>query len=134
MDAPDGSKQPDLSSSSSRQKPGSSPYLAEGLEEALDVGSFEDRGGIAAPFVNPGGERLLALLQFEHALFDGTLRDELVDEDGLVLADAVGAIGRLVLDRRVPPGIVMDHGIGGRQIEAGAASFEADQEERHLAP
>jgi hypothetical protein len=62
------------------------------------------------------------------------LGEELVDEDGFVLADAVGALGRLILDRRVPPGIVVDDRVGGSQIETGAAGFEANQEERHLAP
>jgi hypothetical protein len=72
-------------------------------------------------------------LQFEHAPFDGALGDELVDEDRLVVADVVGAVGRLVFDRRVPPGILMDDRVGGGQIEAGTAGFEADHEERHLA-
>src|SRR5262249_12209471 len=76
---------------------------------------------------------LLALLQFEHAFLDRALRDELIDEDRFVLADAVGAIGRLVLDRRVPPGIVMDDRVGGSEVETGATGLEADQEERHLA-
>src|SRR6516165_12239224 len=107
---------------------------AERLEEALDIGRVEGRGGVTAGFIDPGGERLLALLQFQHALFDGTLRDELVDKDRLVLADAVGAVGRLVLDRRVPPGVVMDDRVGGGQIETSPAGLEADQKERHLAP
>src|SRR5437867_7060420 len=113
--------------------PGSPQHLAERLEETLDVGGFECRGGITTPFVNPGGERLLALLQLEHALLDRALGDKLVDEDWLVLADAVSAVGRLILDRWVPPGIVMDDRVGGGQVETGAAGFEADQEERHLA-
>ena len=59
--------------------------------------------------------------------------DQLVDEDRLVLADAVGAVGGLVLDRRVPPRVVVDDGVGGGQVEADAAGLEADQEDRHLA-
>src|SRR6516165_5409284 len=102
-----------------RFSPGS--ISAERLKQALDIGRVKRRGGIAAGLVDPRGQRLFALLQFEHALFDRTLRHELVDEDRLVLADAVGAVGRLVLDRRVPPGIIMNDGVGGGQIEAGAA-------------
>src|SRR5689334_15752830 len=99
------------------------PMLPKGLEEALDVAGFEAGAGAARGIVNPSGEHLLALLQFEHALFDRALRDELVDEYGLVLADAVGAVGRLVLYCRVPPRIVMDDRIGSGQIEAGAAGL-----------
>ena len=40
----------------------------------------------------------------------------------------MGAVGRLVLDGRVPPRVVMDDRVGRRQIEAGAAGLEADQE------
>src|ERR1700730_15642639 len=109
------------------------PLSPERLEEALDVAGFSAGAGAARGVVNSCGERFLALLQFEHALFDCPLRDELVDEDGLVLADAVGAVGRLVLDGRVPPRVVMDDRVGGGQIEAGAASLETDQEQRHLA-
>jgi hypothetical protein len=69
---------------------------AERVEKALDVGRVEGRGGIAAGFVDAFCQRLLALLQYEHALFDGALRDELVDKDRLVLADAVAAVSRLV--------------------------------------
>src|SRR6516225_10167203 len=117
---------------SERFSPGS--ISAEWLEKALNIGCVEGRGGVAAGFVDPGGQRFLTLLQFEHAFFDGTLRDKLVDKDRPVLADSVGAVGRLVLDRRVPPGVVVDDRVGGGQIEPGAAGLEADQKERHLAP
>src|SRR5260370_39612089 len=83
------------------------PFLPERLEQARDVAGFEAGAGAAGGIVNSGGESLPALLQFEHALFDRALRDELVDEDGRVRADPVGAVGRLVLDGRIPPRIVM---------------------------
>ena len=41
--------------------------LPKGLEEALDVAGFEAGAGAARGIVNPSGEHLLALLQFEHA-------------------------------------------------------------------
>ena len=59
--------------------------------------------------------------------------DQLVDEHRLVLADAVGAVGGLILDGRIPPGIIVDHRVGGGEVEADAAGFQADQEERHFA-
>jgi hypothetical protein len=40
-------------------------------------------------------------LELVDALFDGALADELVNEDGVLLADAVGAIGGQL--RRVEP-------------------------------
>ncbi|MNL57540.1 hypothetical protein D3C87_1811140 [compost metagenome] len=48
------------------------------------------------------------------------------------LADAVGAVGGLVFYRRVPPGVVVDHRVGLRQVEPHATGLEADQEQRHL--
>src|SRR5208283_3706100 len=72
-------------------------------------------------------------LQFEDALFDRAGGDQLIDKDRLVLADAVGAVGRLVFSSRVPPRVVMDDGVGGGQIETAAAGLEADQKDRHRA-
>jgi hypothetical protein len=52
-------------------------------------------------------------LEFEDAVLDGAAADEFVDEDGLGLADAVGAVGRLVFGGGIPPGVVVDDGVGG---------------------
>ena len=51
----------------------------------------------------------------------------------LGLPDPVGAIGGLILDRRVPPRIVMNNRVRGSQIQPDTASFQADQEQRHVA-
>ena len=45
----------------------------------------------------------------------------------------MGAVGGLVLGRGVPPRVVVDHGVGGGQVQAHAAGLEADQEHRHAA-
>ena len=50
-------------------------------------------------------------------------------EHGLVLADAMGAVDGLILHRRVPPGIIEDHRIGGGEIEADASGLEADEKD-----
>jgi hypothetical protein len=42
-------------------------------------------------------------------------------------------IGRLILDRRIPPRIVVDHSIGRGQVQTKAADLQADQEQRYLA-
>ena len=60
-------------------------------------------------------------LEAVDAFLDGVLAEELVDEDGLVLADAVGAVGGLRLGGGLSPGVVVDHGVGGGEVEAGAA-------------
>ena len=47
-----------------------------------------------------------------------------------LLADAVGAVGRLVFDRRVPPRVEQEHVIGGGEVEAGAARLERGEQHR----
>ena len=73
------------------------------------------------------------LLEFEDAVFDGAAADEFVDEDGFGLADAVGAVGGLVFGGGVPPGVVVDDGVCGGEVEAGAAGFEGDEEDGDVA-
>jgi len=48
--------------------------------------------------------------------FDRTTADELAHQDVLRLADAKRAIGRLILDRRVPPAVKMEDVIGCGQV------------------
>ena len=72
-------------------------------------------------------------VQIENTLLDAILHHKAVDRHRAILADAVRAVGRLVLDSRVPPRIEMDHIIGRRQIEADTAGFEADKEQVALA-
>ena len=55
----------------------------------------------------------LVFLKVEDPVFDGAATDEFVDEDRLGLADAVGAVGGLVLGGGVPPRVVVDDGVGG---------------------
>jgi hypothetical protein len=61
-------------------------------------------------------------------LFDRVSADQFIDKDGLCLADPVGSVGRLVLDRRVPSGVVMDHRVGRGEVQAATSRFQADQE------
>ena len=51
----------------------------------------------------------------------------------MLLANAVGTVGRLVLRRHVPPRVVVNDHVGGCQVEADAARLERDQKDRHLA-
>ena len=68
------------------------------------------------------------MVQLHDLLLDGALGDQPVDGNGAGLADAVGAVRRLVLHRRVPPRIEVNHVICGREIQALPAGPEADQE------
>ena len=72
-------------------------------------------------------------MQREDAVLDGLARDEAVDGHGLDLADAVGAIGGLVLDGGVPPGVEEDDLGGGGEVEAGTAGLQGDEEDVGLA-
>ena len=72
-------------------------------------------------------------MQGLYAFLDGALAYQPVDEDRLVLADAPGAICGLAFDGRVPPGVVVNHAVGGDQVEAYAAGFQADQEQGRCA-
>ena len=49
-----------------------------------------------------------------------------MDEDGAVLADAVGAVGGLVFDRGVPPGVEKEDVVGGCQVQAGSDDEQLD--------
>ena len=55
------------------------------------------------------GERAFLLQQAAIRSSKRALGDEPVHLDGPVLADPVRAVGGLVLDRRVPPAVVVDH-------------------------
>jgi hypothetical protein len=58
-------------------------------------------------------ESSLVFLQLDDAFLDGAAADEFVNEDRLVLADAVGAVGGLVFGGGVPPRVVMNDRISG---------------------
>src|SRR5208282_922702 len=53
-----------------------------------------------------------------------------VHEHVALLANAIGAIGSLVLDRRIPPAIEMHHMRSAREIEPGAAGLDRENEKR----
>jgi hypothetical protein len=52
---------------------------------------------------------------------------------GFLLADPVGPRGSLILDGGVPPGIQVDDGVRGGEVEPEAARLERDQEDVGLA-
>src|SRR5690606_9227130 len=70
------------------------------------------------------GQLALALEQGGHAVLDRPLGDQPVHLHRAVLADAVGAVGGLVLDRGVPPAVVVDHVGGTGEVEPGPAGAQ----------
>ena len=72
---------------------------------------------------------LFTFLQLQDLFFDGVTGDEFINENGFILADAVGAVSGLHFDGRIPPRVQMDNVIGGGQVQADPAGFQADQEE-----
>src|SRR4051812_30491787 len=48
----------------------------------------------------------------------------------LLLADPEGAVGGLVLDRRVPPAVEVYYVRSRRQVQAGASGFQRQHKER----
>lgn len=52
-----------------------------------------------------------------------------MDENGLVLTVATGAVDRLILDGRDRPRIVEDHRVGTGEIEPDSAGLDADEKD-----
>ena len=73
---------------------------------------------------------LLLLLHREDFLLDRAARDEFDAVHAPGLADAVRAVGGLVLDGGVPPGVEVNDHVGAGEVQPGAAGLEADQEKR----
>ena len=73
-------------------------------------------------------ELLFARFERHDFFFDRVAHQEAVDEDRLLLSDAVGAVAGLVFHGRVPPGVEVDDVAGTGEVEPGASRFQADEE------
>ena len=90
---------------------------------AADVAARKERiGQIAFGFV-----------EAQDFLLDGVARNQVIDGHVLVLPDAVGAVGGLLLDGGIPPRVQVDDVVGVGQVEAQSAGFQADEEHGHQA-
>ena len=58
---------------------------------------------------------------------------QLRDKHRVFLPDAVGAVGRLVFRRRIPPGVDMNDPVRRRQVQAHATGLQGDEEDHDLA-
>ena len=85
---------------------------------------------LAGTFEHGIGQISLGLVKAQNLLLDGVLRDEVIDGDVLALTKAIGTIGGLLLDSRVPPRVEMDDIVGPCQVQAQSACFQADEEHR----
>src|SRR5262249_35421514 len=64
---------------------------------------------------------------FRDPIFNGVLHQEAVDKNRVLLANAMGTIDGLVLDRRIPPAIEQEYVIGALQIQADATGTVAHE-------
>ena len=87
-----------------------------------------------APVEEGAGQALLLPVELDDLFFDRVLGDESIHGDGALLADAVGAVGRLRFHRGVPPRVEVNHVVGGGEVQAEAAGFEADEEQAGALP
>ncbi len=90
---------------------------------------------IAEPVVGAPREHLLRELalrveQLVDALLERAEADQAVHEHRLALADAMHAVGRLLLDGRVPPAVEVEDVIRRRQVQTAAACADRDDEHR----
>ena len=75
----------------------------------------------------------LGTVQVHDPFLDAVGHHQPVDRDRPGLADTVGAVGRLVLHRRIPPRIEMHDIVRRGQVQASTAGTQADQEQVGLA-
>ena len=88
-------------------------FMDHSLQQRANHGGIQFVGYIRIG-QDPGGEFALVLLESVNALLDGVLAEQLVDEDRVVLADAIRPVRRLRLRSGIPPWIVVDDRVGGR--------------------
>lgn len=60
-------------------------------------------------------------------LFNRAFGDESADRHRPTRPDAGDSIGRLFFKRRIPPQVKVNHIVGRREIEPGAACHQADE-------
>jgi hypothetical protein len=65
----------------------------------------------------------LGVVQTYDFLFDGVFADQMIDGDGLMLSDSVGAVGGLLLYGRIPPRVEVDDVVGGCEVESESPAF-----------
>jgi len=62
-------------------------------------------------------------LQLQNLFFHRSTGDDLVNEDGLILPNAMGSVAGLHFNGGIPPRVEMNDVIGGGQVQPYAARF-----------
>src|SRR5471032_1259549 len=97
------------------------------LQHVQHIGGRHAARHVAA-FEQTVGQVALVLVQVDNSFLDRVARHQPVDGHRPQLAHAVGAVRGLVFHRRIPPRVHVDHVVGGGQVDADAARFQADEE------
>ena len=74
-----------------------------------------------------------ALLQFLDFLLQSSFCDQFVNEYRFILSYTPCTVRCLIFNSGVPPGIIVDDGIGCGQVQTDAAGFQTDQEDGNFA-
>ena len=97
-------------------------------KKGKDVFTREERGFDTLTSKNALSKVTLRLLHLQDPLLNGSLDNELENAHVMSLANAVGSVGRLILGSGVPPRVIVDDDVRGREIESDAAGFKRDKE------
>src|SRR5260370_33750774 len=79
------------------------------IEQSSHVLFRESRANAPVAIEQAISQSSLSRLEFIHFLLDRTGRHQAVDKNRLVLSDAMSTINRLLVDRRIQPGIEHDN-------------------------
>ena len=90
-------------------------HIGLGIEQGFHIRLGLPQSSTGFGVEDTDDQSLLSGFQRLHLLLDSAERDQPMDEHRLVLADAVRAVCRLILDRRVPPWVVVNDCVGGGQ-------------------
>lgn len=87
-------------------------------QQRQNILAGKQRRGDAGAAEHAVDQVAFGLLHLHNAFLDRVLGDELVHGHGMLLANTMRAVGRLVLRRHVPPRVIVDDHVGRRQVEA----------------
>src|ERR1700724_164577 len=109
---------------------GAAPIPSDPLQQLEQLGAGEDlRERRIVVLYDAVHQPALALDDRGNFLFERAFGEQLENLHGAALAQAVHAVGRLVLAGGVPPAVVVDDGRGGGEVDADAAGAQAPQED-----
>src|SRR3954471_14431221 len=102
-----------------------SPSTADQVEQLL----LAQASARFRPLQELGREVAFIAVQPHDPLLNAVLHDQPVDRHRPLLANPMRPVRSLVLHRRVPPGVKVDHVVRRRQVQPSAPRAQADQEQ-----